>query len=361
MRQNCLRKFNRPSALLLGVDKCVVDFLSVTNTVPNSNHPWARRSQRRWVYLTSAQEKTALRRMRKPFGQLKEIQVFGKRVDFGDLQLPYEHGEENVDEYLKKTTLSPWVPMPDSAARKMMDLAAATASDFHVDLGSGDGRVNFHAIDYGVSKSLGIDIDESIVQVARQRLMRRHPQPNLEFVVADLLKDTNHPVWAKIKEATIITMYFATEALRIFRPILEVKLAGHKCKILTCGYEMPGWISHTQEVVNAMPLYLYEWGTFYEDDEMNDLLAFHGDDSWERNAPTQNRLESEKFAGMNVIDRTNEYPIPGFNPNYKEEEDDEDEEWGVDPSEEVEEKEPEDRDIDGTEPEDTDISGKDKL
>jgi hypothetical protein len=312
------------------------NFASLTNNLPVEprSYSWEQLSQCRWVYLTSSEEHTTLRRMRKPFGQLKEVPVVGVRVDFGDLQLPYEHGEENVDEYLKKTTLSPWVPMPDSAARKMMDLAAASASDFHVDLGSGDGRVNFHAIDYGVSKSLGIDIDEKIVQVARDRLMKRHPQPKLEFIVADLLKDTNHPVWTQIKDATIITMYFATEALRLFRPVLEAKLAGHKCKILTCGYEMPGWISRTQEVVNAMPLYLYEWGTFYDDDDSNSLLTFKGDDFWERHVPKemlQNQLENDKFAGMNVIDRTNEHPIPWYNPNYIEEPDEDEEEWGVDP------------------------------
>ena len=70
---------------------------------------------------------------------------------------PYEHGEESTDEYLKKTTLSPWVPVPDTIARKALDMTGAGPDDIHVDLGSGDGRMNFHAIDtYLVKKSIGI-------------------------------------------------------------------------------------------------------------------------------------------------------------------------------------------------------------
>jgi hypothetical protein len=97
---------------------------------------------RRFVFTSAKQVHIPLRRVRKPFGQLKDNIIAKPKIDFGDLELPYEHGEASIDDYLKKTSLSPWVPMPDSAARKMLDLAAASTSDFHVDLGSGDGRVN---------------------------------------------------------------------------------------------------------------------------------------------------------------------------------------------------------------------------
>ena len=282
----------------------------------------------RFVFTSAKEVHIPLRRVRKPFGQLKDVVIAKPKIDFGDLQLPYAHGEASIDDYLKKTSLSPWVPMPDSAARKMLDLAAATTSDFHVDLGSGDGRVNFHAIDYGVSKSLGVDIDANIVQVARQRLQRRHPKPDLEFVVADLLKDVDHPVWDQIQQATIITMYFATEGLQAFRPLLEMKLAGRKCKILTCGYEMPEWISKTNEVVNAMPLYLYEWGTYYETVDDSTLLEFPDEDAYLSSQQLQNPLQSDKFKGMNVLDHTlNRHPIPGYNPNYKQDEEEWDYDW----------------------------------
>jgi hypothetical protein len=173
---------------------------------------------------------------------------------------------------------------------------------------------------------LGIDIDANIVQVALKRLQRRHPKPDLEFVVADLLRDFNHPVWEHVKQATIITMYFATEGLLKFRPVLEAKLAGHKCKIITCGYDMPGWISKKFEVVNAMPLHLYEWGTIYDDGE-EDILTFRGGDSINPNLEKEELdFERRTFPNMKIVDRT-QNPYYWVNPKYKEEEEEWDYDW----------------------------------
>lgn len=267
----------------------------------------------------------SIRRPRKYEGPYKAT---GNMSNFGNLQEPFQHGENSMAEYLKKTSLSPWTPIPDAVARKMLDLAKAGPADFHVDLGSGDGRVNFHAIDYGVLKSLGVDVDESIVQVARERLAKRHPQPDLEFVVADLLLDTKHPVWNKIREATIVTMYFAEESLRMFRPILERQLAGRQCKILTCGYEMPGWQSRLDEVVLGTQIHLYEWGAEFDDDDET-LGLFTGEDILQQKPDElyQREIEGRKFAGSTLIDRSNKFSIQGYNPNHKYEEENDDEDW----------------------------------
>mmetsp|Transcript_28019 Transcript_28019/g.77078 ORF Transcript_28019/g.77078 Transcript_28019/m.77078 type:complete len:205 (+) Transcript_28019:248-862(+) len=156
---------------------------------------------------------------------------------FTGLKEPFKPREKDVDGYLEKVSLSPWVPVPEAACRKYFDLAEVQPGDVHVDLGSGDGRVCFYAADYvaGVEKSTGIDVDAEILQVALDRLAKRHPKPpNLEFVLADLM-DPEHDVWATIQEATIITMFFQEDALRRFRPLLEQKLMGKKCRIITAG------------------------------------------------------------------------------------------------------------------------------
>lgn len=246
---------------------------------------------------------------------------------FGRLEEPYEHGEDDMEDYLSKTSLSPWAPIPDAVARKVFDVAKAVPEDIHVDLGSGDGRVNFHAIDYGVKRSIGIDVDQNIVLLANERLARRHPPPDLQFHVADLL-DENHEVWKLVQEATIITMYFAEEALEMFRPLLEKKLMGRECKVITCGYEMPGWESTMQEVVLGTQIHLYEWGTEYDDDDMtfigDDILKQKPDDLFVDNMNT-------KFQGANVIDRTGAHAIRGFDPEA-DELDEALEDWGAEDS-----------------------------
>ena len=256
---------------------------------------------------------------------------------FGKLQEPYQHQEDDLDSYLEKTSLSPWVPMPEVVARKVLDISQAGPESDHVDLGSGDGRVCFQAIqNYGVKSSVGIDVDPGIVQVANERRAKRHPAPDhLQFIVADLMDPENEPVWEHVINADIITMYFAAEALEKFRPLLELKLAGKTCKIVTCGYAMPGWESAVQEVVLGTQVHLYNWGsTEGEEEEDDDEFLFAGPDilSEKPKEMLKNHIEGDKFQGANVIDKTGQHAIRGFNPNVFNETLDDDADWELENS-----------------------------
>ena len=136
------------------------------------------------------------------------------------------------------------------------------------------------SIDHGkVKKSTGIDVDDGILDKARERLAKRYPQPPIEFITADLLQydtsrsNTNQDldVWETIiPEATILTMYFVEEGLEKIRPRLEEALAGKTCKIITCAYEMKGWTPTIIETTLGTTVYLYEWGTRALEGESDD-------------------------------------------------------------------------------------------
>ncbi len=176
-----------------------------------------------------------------------------------------EGNDLTMDEYLKFASLSPWVPCPDPVAMRALDVARAGPEDVHYELGSGDGRLNFHAIDssYGVKKSVGIDIDPSLIQQSNQRKMRIHPAPeHLQFICADLT-DTNNPeiykLWETIQnECTIMTMYFVEDALAKMKPILEKYLLGSDCKIVTVGYAVRGWEPQWAESILGLTVYMYD-------------------------------------------------------------------------------------------------------
>ena len=61
----------------------------------------------------------------------------------------------------------PFVPTPRPVVDKMLELAAPTADDYLIDLGSGDGRIPITAAQRFGTRGLGIDID-----VAQ---LRKHP------------------------------------------------------------------------------------------------------------------------------------------------------------------------------------------
>ena len=127
--------------------------------------------------------------------------------------------------------------------------------------------MNFHAIEAGVGKSVGIDVDEDIVQVANDRLARIHPQPNISFLVSDLM-DPDSDAWKYLDDATIITMFFATDGLERIKNTLETSLRGRRCKVFTCGYPMPTWESTVTETVLDIDIHFYDWGN----EEVEDSL-----------------------------------------------------------------------------------------
>ena len=280
-------------------------FICDSNEEPNSIiHCQGTRGQTRSF--------SSKRRKRPPFGvpldDDDDSDVFAYNLNEG-----FTPGEDTLEEYLEKASLSPWVPLPETAFRKYFDLAPAEPGDLHVDLGCGDGRVNFFAHDYaGVEKSTGIDIDEAILKIAHERLAKRHPPPkNLKFIQADLL-DATHPAWELVQEATIITMFFVQDALDKLRPILERKLAGKKCRILTGGYPMPTWHSHMSEVVLGTQVHLYQWG--YDDEEedgnqsvFNDDIILESKPKELEPSPMENHLsQSDQFSGYEIIEDDSE-------------------------------------------------------
>lgn len=219
-------------------------------------------------------------------------------------------------DYVKKVSMSPWVPSPDPVAKRMLELANAGPDDIHVDLGSGDGRVNFMAMDapFQVSRSIGIDVDPDIVQVARDRLSRRFPLPDMDFFIGDL-KNIKNPVWENVKDATIITMYFVEKALEDIRPILERILHGKKVTIVTCGYPITKWDPSHVEHLLGLPVHVYKWGFPKEaaykpfegisEEEMEQIMTEH------RTNVEQNRKINAAEDSQNFRQGTdNDSPMP---------------------------------------------------
>lgn len=213
--------------------------------------------------------------------------------------------EVPMDEYLKFASLSPWVPCPDPVARKMLDITQIGPNDVHYELGSGDGRINFHALDppYMVKKTVGIDIDPNLIQTSNERIARRHPRPeNIQFICADLLDTSSSSatsdIWNTLKdECTVLTMYFVEDALLRLKPTLERHLAGSPCKIVTVGYGMQGWEPDWEEVCLGLKIHLYDMERFVESPSSSSSFAGAG-------LPPQEELPEEYLGGVLGGDRS---------------------------------------------------------
>src|SRR5260221_1797590 len=61
-----------------------------------------------------------------------------------------------------------WVPTPDEVVDRMLTMAQVGPNDFHMDLGSGDGKIVIAAAKRG-AKALGIEYNPDMVKVAQHK------------------------------------------------------------------------------------------------------------------------------------------------------------------------------------------------
>ena len=84
---------------------------------------------------TNTHKKRKLRRRPRPNFGLAKFEGTGPpkiMPEITGLQLPYDFGDQDGltgEEYHKKASLSPWVPIPDPIARKLFDMSTPTPED----------------------------------------------------------------------------------------------------------------------------------------------------------------------------------------------------------------------------------------
>ena len=90
-----------------------------------------------------------------------------------------------------------WVPTPQALVEKMLDMAKLTPQDFHMDLGSGDGRTVITAAKRG-ARSEGIEYNPDMVALSQQNAQKEGVANRATFMKADLFE-------SDFSKATVIT------------------------------------------------------------------------------------------------------------------------------------------------------------
>jgi SAM-dependent methyltransferase len=109
-----------------------------------------------------------------------------------------------------------WVPTPQAVVDKMLDLAQVTASDYVIDLGSGDGRTVITAAKRG-ARALGIEYNPDMVSLSQKNAAAAGVANRATFTKADLFE-------SDFSQATVITMFLLPDINLKLRPkILDLK------------------------------------------------------------------------------------------------------------------------------------------
>ncbi|MGZ8467764.1 MAG: class I SAM-dependent methyltransferase [Candidatus Binatia bacterium] len=124
-----------------------------------------------------------------------------------------------------------WVPTPDELVEKMLNLGNVTASDYVIDLGSGDGRTVIMAAKRG-ARAHGIEYNPEMVELSTQNAAKAGVSERATFAKEDLFE-------SDFSKASVITMFLLPQINLKLRPkILDLKPG---TRIVSNSFTMGEW------------------------------------------------------------------------------------------------------------------------
>jgi len=142
-----------------------------------------------------------------------------------------------------------WIPTQEEYIGSFFEICPVSTSDIVYDLGSGDGRLLFAALEKGAAKCVGIDIDPDRVEVASKEAARRRLNHQVQFIEADVMD-------IRLSEATIILCYLSSTAPASLKPKFEKELKSGT-RIVMESFPIRGWKPIKESVTNRRRFYVY--------------------------------------------------------------------------------------------------------
>lgn len=126
-----------------------------------------------------------------------------------------------------------FIPTPDEYVDTFFDLVRLSPDDVVYDLGSGDGKLVFRALEKGAGKAVGVELNPELVQSARETARKRGLEDRAIFIEADMMD-------VSITNATVVLCYLGTKASEALKPKFEAELKPG-AKVIMETFPVPGW------------------------------------------------------------------------------------------------------------------------
>jgi ribosomal protein L11 methylase PrmA len=142
-----------------------------------------------------------------------------------------------------------FIPTQPEYVSGFFELVNLLPSDVVYDLGSGDGRLLFAALEKGAGRVIGIDIDPERVQSARDNAVKKGFQDRATFIESDVLNAT-------LADASVVFCYLCTAASEALRPKFESELKPGT-RVVMESFPVPGWQPSKTYSMGYKTFYLY--------------------------------------------------------------------------------------------------------
>ena len=142
-----------------------------------------------------------------------------------------------------------FIPTEFEEIDNFFQLAPVSATDVVYDLGCGDGRLLFAALERGAGRAVGVDLDPARVREARDAAARKGWDDRASFIEGDVLE-------VDLSEATLVLCYLITEASKALKPRFESELRAGT-RIVMESFPVPGWKPLDTRIDWYKTFYLY--------------------------------------------------------------------------------------------------------
>lgn len=125
-----------------------------------------------------------------------------------------------------------WVPTPQKAVDRTLEMARVGQDDFVIDLGSGDGRIVITAAKQFGASGFGVDLNPDMVKLSEHRARQFGVEGRAKFYVRDIFK-------TDLSRASVIATYLLPELnIRLRLQLLKLALG---TRIVTHAFDMGEW------------------------------------------------------------------------------------------------------------------------
>ncbi|MBA2604066.1 MAG: class I SAM-dependent methyltransferase [Acidobacteria bacterium] len=134
-----------------------------------------------------------------------------------------------------------WVPTPEAVVEKMLDMAAVTADDYVMDLGSGDGRNIIAAAKRGAT-AVGVEYNPEMVALSKKSAEAAGVAGKASFVQGDMYE-------ADISRATVLALFLLPHNLDKLVPKFLALPPG--TRIVGNTFSPAGWAADESETISG--------------------------------------------------------------------------------------------------------------
>jgi SAM-dependent methyltransferase len=142
-----------------------------------------------------------------------------------------------------------FIPTPAEEVSSFFDLAPLSSSDVVYDLGSGDGRLLFAALEKGAGRAIGIELNPLQVVKARETAKSKGWQNKITFLESDVMT-------VNLSGATVVLCYLFTTASRALKSKFEAELKPGS-RVVMESFPVPGWKPAATTPRGYKQFYLY--------------------------------------------------------------------------------------------------------